>query len=138
MKIINTPEELFWRKVNKDTLNGCWEWTGALTTWGYGTATIKQKQYASHRLSAKWAGLDIDDKVVCHHCDNPKCVNPDHLFVGTQKDNMQDKMQKKRQVFKSRLSYQELNEIKTSTDSLSKLSKKYNISISRAWQIKKH
>lgn len=84
----------FWNKVDKNTSNGCWEWTGACSKGGYGRLS---QQYA-HRLSAEWAGLDIKNKFVCHKCDNPKCVRPDHLFAGTNQDNVVDMVSKQRHI----------------------------------------
>ena len=87
----------FNKKINK-TSSGCWEWQGWKNHDGYGFFRyLNKKEIQAHRFSAKHlAGLDIDNKVVCHRCDNPGCVNPDHLFVGTQLDNIQDRHVKQR------------------------------------------
>ena len=78
----------------------CWEWVGTIRPDGYG---ILQKGpglnsfYRAHRLS--WEihyGKIPYGKHICHHCDNPKCVNPEHLFVGTDADNQRDKWEKGR------------------------------------------
>lgn len=82
----------FWDKVNKNTLDGCWEWTAAKTPAGYGVFTL----YA-HRESLRMSGVEIPDgKFVLHRCDNPSCVNPAHLFVGTCQDNHDDMRRKGR------------------------------------------
>lgn len=76
--------------------NGCWEWQGATTKKGYGRVKIDSKLYSPHRVTAWSMGLveSLSDPkraaCVLHRCDNPKCVNPSHLFVGTLVDNMQD------------------------------------------------
>lgn len=86
----------FWKYVKKS--DGCWMWTGC-TSRGYGTLSSKRGQapYKAHRLSWIIHYGDISSEVeVCHKCDNPGCVRPDHLFLGTHGDNMLDASAKKR------------------------------------------
>lgn len=87
-------ESRFWSKVRKLGANECWLWLGAVNEHGYGVMrpegmrsgpTIK-----AHRVSAQLAGLDTANRVVLHACDNPSCVNPSHLSVGDQADNVRD------------------------------------------------
>ena len=86
----------FYNKVIK-TVSGCWEWTGKLGHNGYGVFGYKYKTYRSHRFSWKMFKGEIPEKMyVLHKCDNRKCVNPEHLFLGTQLDNMRDMWNKKR------------------------------------------
>jgi hypothetical protein len=87
----------FWAKVNKT--DNCWMWTGCVDKDGYGQITIQYKSYKAHRISWQMHCSEIPKGlIVCHHCDVPQCVNPDHLFLGTVKDNADDMMNKGRQL----------------------------------------
>lgn len=87
------------------TDSGCWEWTKSLSKSGYGK--IKWREYGDlrvHRVAAfLWLEFPLTDtRIVCHHCDNRKCFNPVHLFIGTHKDNQQDSVRKGRHWLKSK------------------------------------
>lgn len=89
-------EERFWSKVNKLGPNECWEWKGSNQK-GYGTILIDRKVQRTHRVSYKLSYGDFDETLqVCHKCDNPPCCNPLHLFLGTAKENNEDKIRKGR------------------------------------------
>lgn len=92
-------EQRFWAKVDKT--DDCWIWTGCLSgnrrSTGQPQFRIANKTYYSHRVSWEMANGDIpEDLCVLHKCDVPQCVKPDHLFLGTQLDNIRDMVQKGR------------------------------------------
>jgi hypothetical protein len=80
--------------------SGCWEFQGALLPNGYGKKWHNKKCWLAHRLAYyKKYGAIPADMHVCHKCDNRKCINPDHLFLGTRLDNMRDMIAKGRANF---------------------------------------
>lgn len=98
---MNITEQRFWDKVQKT--DGCWVWTGAKRNKGYGAFTYRVGdrliQGRAHRYSYELHKGAIPPGLwVLHKCDNPACVNPEHLFLGTSEDNIQDMVKKGRHV----------------------------------------
>ena len=91
----------FWDFVQRDSEDKCWKWLGATNELGYGIYKVGSRQFKAHRLTfEKHYGQRLpDDRLVCHKCDTPSCVNPAHLFLGSHEDNMRDMVRKGRSVY---------------------------------------
>ena len=77
--------------------NDCWIWNKSKDKDGYGAIMYKSIRYKAHRASyIAFIGSIPNNMCVCHACDNPSCINPNHLFIGTHKDNLQDMSKKGR------------------------------------------
>jgi hypothetical protein len=95
-----TTTERFWSKVKKT--RSCWLWLGAKSPSGHGQISISGKMVGAHRFSYELhngsipKGIGYYGTCVCHSCDNPQCVNPKHLWTGTQRENLDDMVNKGR------------------------------------------
>lgn len=132
-------DNTFLSKVNKRNNNECWEFTGHRDNMGYGKIGISGHSVLAHRYSWILHNGEIkDDLCVLHKCDNPPCVNPNHLFLGTRIDNNMDcKMKGRRPIFKgedngrSKLNKNQINDIRSRYNigniTQSQLSKEYGV-----------
>lgn len=93
---INGGDPAFWARVDKS--GECWEWLGSKTSAGYGTVGRRPVTYLAHRYAWQLTHGEPPPPgmCLCHTCDNPGCVRPEHLFLGTRADNNQDRSRKGR------------------------------------------
>ena len=139
--------ERFWTKVRKG--EGCWEWLAAKNRTGYGAfGGTRPAVELAHRYSYRITYGAFDDELcVCHRCDNPACVRPDHLFLGTKGDNNRDMFAKKRGVFCHRKAEEHQRAKLTNDDvqfirrrihegeTISALAAKYGVTITAIWNM---
>ena len=131
----------FLSKVEKS--EGCWDWKGSKKITGYGSFHYKGKTYCSSRASYELFVGDIPSgMLVLHKCDRSLCVNPEHLFIGTQLDNIKDMVDKKRQQkgeshCHHKLTQDQANAIKDDARPQVIIAKEYNISKGSVNDIKK-
>lgn len=130
------PIDRFWKYVQKES-HGCWIWIGGCTSDGYGSfSAIPGKQtMLAHRFSYQLHYGTLPDLEICHSCDNPPCVNPNHLFPGTHTQNMRDAVAKGR--LGNGLSLEIAREIRALHRVLpnATIAERFNISESLVWFI---
>jgi len=131
-------QDRFFKFVVKKGPNDCWLWSGVKDTSGYGKFSLYAKRVGSHRFSYELATNQKipSGMVVMHKCDNPSCVNPNHLTIGTFSDNAIDMVKKNR----SRICFlteKQVKAIKSSNLSVKDLSKSFEVSTSCIRDIKK-
>lgn len=139
----------FMEKVIPEPMSGCWLWVAGANARGYGSVNCGGASHLAHRLSWRMHRGEIPDGLsVCHRCDNPSCVNPDHLFLGTHAENMADRNRKGRVASgprsgawkstwkrcagerhpKAKLTEDAVREIRASTDPERALAARYGVS----------
>lgn len=118
------------RRLEVGDENECWEWQGSRNSKGYGKITADEiGEQIAHRVAYRlFVGEIPDNLFVCHHCDNPPCCNPKHLFLGTVQDNTQDMVEKRRQ--RRKLTDDDIKIIRDKNYSLKELQDRFQISAS--------
>jgi len=140
-----SPEERFWSMVKRGDPDSCWEWQGRIIKDGYGAFHLKGKRIIASRFAWILTYGEIPQGMcVLHKCDNPACVNPRHLFLGTQKDNMQDAVLKWRKSGphngRTKLTWPQVDTIRLLFQmgwSAYRLAKFFGVNYKTVWQILK-
>lgn len=136
------PNDVFESRIQKT--DGCWIWTGTKHSYGYGVFLLPgEKAVRAHRYSYEYfVGKIPEGKIILHICDNPICVRPDHLRVGTKDDNNKDTAIKRRHNYgldhwNGRLSDSDISDIRNSTESTVALALRYKCDQSHISRIKR-
>lgn len=136
------PKDVFQNRIQKT--DSCWLWTGTTNQYGYGIFLLPgERPVRAHRYAYEFfVGKIPRGKIVMHTCDNPPCVNPKHLRLGTKADNNRDTAIKRRHHYgldhwNGRLSNADIQDIRRSTETTSALARKYGVDYSHIYRIRK-
>ena len=124
------PAERFERFISRsDEPDGCWKWTGATNGTGYGSFGFRHgDDRLAHRVAYELIYGPIPPGLfVLHRCDNTLCVRPDHLFLGTHQDNIDDMVRKRRHYCRPKVAVQDIHAIRSSTESAADLAARYGV-----------
>ena len=147
----------FWKKINIGNPDECWKWSASKLKAGYGVFKLDGKMQLAHRIMFQIHNSDVDIDIpdptrpgflisVMHTCDHPWCVNPKHLKLGTQVDNMQDRDRKGRGIKghtwnrgekhgRSKLTWAKVRDIRQSDKTSAELAKEYGVNKSTIYRI---
>lgn len=123
-------------RMQENIATECWEWIGNRHSSGYGTLMLDGRIVRAHRLSYEvFSGESAKGRMVCHECDNPPCINPRHLWLGSHQENIDDASQKFRMHFGeshglAKLTDEKVREIRNSKEKGVDLAKKFGVSSS--------
>ena len=150
MGAIEPLETRFWKYIDPST-DGCWNWHRKMEPRTYCTIKVDRSRCNRYVHHVSWEihyGPIPDGLFVLHRCDNPRCVRPDHLFLGTNSDNMKDCSQKGRingcttmswhgeLSPKSKLTWDAVTDIRTNGDSLTTLAARYGVTKGTIWKVR--
>jgi hypothetical protein len=133
-------DERFWSKVDKKTTEECWNWKASFCG-KYGQITVDKEKHLAHRFSWIIHHGNPGNLLVCHKCDNPSCVNPNHLFLGTPLENTHDMISKNRKPLgekhrSSKLTTEQIYDIRACNLSQTQLAAIYGVDQSQISNIK--
>lgn len=135
----------FWAKVEKRGPDDCWEWKGSAGTKGYGVFWLGGSMKLAHRVAFYISRHRWPMPMCCHHCDNPLCVNPSHLFRGSAADNTADCVRKGRHRWgvhpgersgRTFLTDNDIRDIRASDEPSGVLGSRYGIHKATVWSIR--
>lgn len=144
---LTDPVPRFWSRVEVGGSDDCWEWKGGIGSTGYGVVKVKTtgrwRTIAASRFALEIAEGLRDDMQALHHCDNPLCCNPAHLYWGTPQDNVNDMRSRNRARYVSKedhgmakLTQEEVLAIRASDEDAKVLSARYGVSVRHVRKIR--